>query len=72
MIPFPGTPLTKNPDKYDLKYEIVPDEKWFFCGKGGSGKSFTSTSFLSADEISRFLSVLTEEFSRKGLLTYDH
>ena len=72
MIPFPGTPLTKHPDKYDLKYETIPDEKWFFCGKGGSGKSFVRTSYLKSDTISLFLSIFTNEFRREGLLTYDH
>ena len=72
MIPFPGTPLTKHPEKYDLKYETVPDAKWFFCGKGGSGKSFVSTSHLLADEISLFLSAFTKELHKEGLSTYDH
>jgi len=55
-----------------LIYETVPDAKWFFCGKGGSGKSFVSTSHLLADEISLFLSAFTKELHKEGLSTYDH
>jgi radical SAM superfamily enzyme YgiQ (UPF0313 family) len=72
LIPFPGTPLTKHPEEYDLKYEQLLDEKWFFCGKDGSGDSFVSTSFLTAKEISRCLSAFTKELHREGLSTYDH
>ena len=51
MIPFSGTPLTKNPDNYDLQYEAQPDDEWFYSGKNRFNKSFVRTSFLTRDEI---------------------
>jgi len=71
FIPFPGVPITKNPQDYDLKYEKVPEE-WFFRGKEGAGKSFVSTSFLSAEQINGFLGDLDKEMIEEGLSTYDH
>jgi radical SAM superfamily enzyme YgiQ (UPF0313 family) len=72
LIPFPGTPLTKNPDEYDLKYEETIPEEWFFRGNEGSGRSFVSTSHLSREQIDEYLYELDEEMIREGLSTYDH
>jgi radical SAM superfamily enzyme YgiQ (UPF0313 family) len=72
LIPFPGTPLTKNPDEYDLKYEETIDEEWFFRGNEGSGRSFVSTSHLTRNQIDEYLYELDEEMIREGLSTYDH
>ena len=72
LIPFPGVPITKNPQDYDLTYETQVDEEWFFRGKEGAGKSFVSTSFLSREQIDEFISALDEELIREGLSTYDH
>jgi radical SAM superfamily enzyme YgiQ (UPF0313 family) len=72
LIPFPGTPLTKSPDEYDLKYEETIDEEWFFRGNEGSGRSFVSTSHLTRNQIDEYLYELDEEMIREGLSTYDH
>ena len=72
LIPFPGTPLTRNMNDYDLYYENEIDEEWFFRGKEGAGKSFVSTSHLSAEQIDEFLYDLDKEMIEEGLSTYDH
>jgi radical SAM superfamily enzyme YgiQ (UPF0313 family) len=70
LIPFPGTPLTDHPEKYDLTYETRPDEDWFFRGRRGAGGSFVSTSELSVEEIDEFWSDLEDELHREGLMTF--
>jgi radical SAM superfamily enzyme YgiQ (UPF0313 family) len=62
LIPFPGTPLTDNPDQYDVKYEEQPDEEWFFRGRHDiDSHSFVSTSHLSVEEIDEFWRNLEKE-----------
>lgn len=70
LIPFPGTPLTDHPEKYDLTYETRPDEDWFFRGRQGAGTSFVSTSGLSVGEIDEFWADLEDELRREGLTTF--
>lgn len=73
LIPFPGTPLTMNPQEYDLKYEEIPAEEWFFRGKfDTASKSFVSTSHLSREEIDHFWHKLEQEILDEGLSTYVH
>jgi len=73
MIPFPGTPLTKHPEKYDLKYERPIEEEWFFRGRYDMySESFVSTSHLSADEIDNFWHDFEMELLREGLSTVGH
>lgn len=51
IIPFPGTPLFKNPQNYDMKVEYnVPDD-WFYMGNNDFNHSFVSTSNLTVKEI---------------------
>lgn len=73
LIPFPGVPLTKNKDEYDLKYDAVPDEEWFFRGRHDiNSRSFVSTSSLSRDEIDFFWHNLEQELIAEGLSGYKH
>ena len=73
LVPFPGTPLTKHPAEYDLKYDHTPDEEWFFRGRHDtSSRSFVSTSNLSVDEIDNFWHDFEEELVEKGLSGYNH
>ena len=73
LVPFPGTPLTKHPAEYDLKYDHTPDEEWFFRGRhDASSRSFVSTSNLSVDEIDKFWHDFEEELVEKGLSGYNH
>ena len=73
MIPFPGTPLTKHPEKYDLKYERPIEEEWFFRGRYDMySESFVSTSHLSADEIDNFWHDFEMELLKEGLSTVGH
>ena len=72
LIPFPGVPITKHPEDYDLKYERIPTDDWFFRGKEGAGESFVSTSFLSREQIDEFISDLDKELVEEGLSTYAH
>lgn len=70
LIPFPGTPLTDHPEKFDLKYDNTPDEEWFFRGRQGAGRSFVSTSSLSVEDIDEFWKDLEDELMREGLTTF--
>lgn len=73
LIPFPGTPLTMFPENYDLKYEIIPEEEWFFRGRHDiNSKSFTSTSNLTAEQIDNFWHDLEKELIAEGLSGYNH
>lgn len=73
LIPFPGTPLTKHPEQYDLVYENAPDEEWFFRGRHDiSSKSFVSTSHLTVEEIDEFWHKFEKELIDEGLSGYNH
>ena len=70
LIPFAGTPLTKNPQNYDLTYETQLDDNWFYAGKHDMGtKSFVSTSHLTTDEIDDFWRSLQKELDELGIST---
>lgn len=51
LIPFPGTPLTKNPQNYDLVVEHNVDEDWFYMGHNSETHSFVGTSHLTSKQI---------------------
>jgi radical SAM superfamily enzyme YgiQ (UPF0313 family) len=68
LIPFPGTPLTKRPQEYDLKWETQVDDEFFFRGRHNMDMhSFVSTSNLSVEQIDKFWKSLDEELREKGL-----
>jgi radical SAM superfamily enzyme YgiQ (UPF0313 family) len=67
LIPFTGTPLTKNPENYDLKYETQIDDEWFYRGKMNlDSHSFVSTSHLTVEQIDMFWRNLEKELDEKG------
>jgi hypothetical protein len=67
LIPFAGTPLTKKPENYDLKYETQIDDEWFYRGKMDlDSHSFVSTSHLTTAEIDTFWRNLENELDEKG------
>jgi radical SAM superfamily enzyme YgiQ (UPF0313 family) len=67
LIPFAGTPLTKSPQNYDLKYETQLDDEWFYRGKMDmESHSFVSTSNLSVVEIDTFWRNLEIELDEGG------
>jgi len=73
LIPFPGTPLTDHPEEYDLKYNKIPDEEWFFRGRFDTkSKSFVSTSHLTVEQIDDFWHELEKIILEEGLSTYVH
>jgi len=72
LVPFPGTPLTRNIEDYDLEYENQIEEEWFFRGKHGVSHSFVSTSNLSVEEIDNFWRNFEMELIREGLSRYEH
>ena len=73
LIPFPGTPLTKHPEEYDLKYETQIDDEWFFRGRHDiNSKSFVSTSHLTVEDIDKFWHFLDQELIDEGLSGYNH
>jgi len=68
LIPFPGTPLTRNPERFDLKYESMPAEDWFYKGRDDlESHNFVSTSHLSKEEIDDFWHKLNVEIKEVGL-----
>lgn len=67
LIPFKGTPLVSHPENYDLKYEQMPDDDWFYAGMNEHNKSFVSTSHLTRDEIDIFWHNLLKELKEKGI-----
>jgi radical SAM superfamily enzyme YgiQ (UPF0313 family) len=73
LIPFEGTPLTKHPNEYDLSYEDIPEEEWFFRGRYDiNSKSFVSTSNLTRDEIDTFWHEMEKDLIKEGLSSYGH
>lgn len=67
LIPFPGTPLTKNPQNYDLKVEHNIDDDWFYMGKNDFHHSFVSTSNVTVKEIDEFWHKLNKELEEMGI-----
>lgn len=73
LIPFPGTPLTKHPEDYDLQYDTTPEEEWFFRGRFDiDSRSFVSTSHLTVNQIDEFWHMLEQELIEEGLSSYGH
>jgi radical SAM superfamily enzyme YgiQ (UPF0313 family) len=73
LIPFPGTPLTEHHRDFDLEYDRIPEEEWFFRGRYDlDSKSFTSTSSLTREQIDDFWHSLEQELIAEGLSGYNH
>jgi radical SAM superfamily enzyme YgiQ (UPF0313 family) len=70
LIPFAGTPLTKKPENYDLKYERQVDDEWFYAGRHDiDTHSFVSTSHLTSEQIDEFWRNLMRELEAEGIPT---
>ncbi|MHA2246896.1 MAG: B12-binding domain-containing radical SAM protein [Candidatus Hodarchaeales archaeon] len=67
LIPFSGTPLTKNIENYDLNIEHNMDEDWFYMGKNNFNHSFVATSSLSVDEIDYQWHRINERLEKEGI-----
>lgn len=67
LIPFPGTPLTKNPQNYDLKVERNIPAEWFYMGRNDFHHSFVSTSGVTVQEIDEFWHKLNDELKELGI-----
>lgn len=67
LIPFKGTPLADHPENYDLTYEQMPDDDWFYMGHNESNHSFVSTSHLTVQEIDDFWHSLNKELEEEGI-----
>ena len=67
LIPFPGTPLFKNIQNYDIKVEHnIPDD-WFYMGMNQFQHSFVSTSKVTVQEIDEFWHKLQTELDEQGI-----
>jgi radical SAM superfamily enzyme YgiQ (UPF0313 family) len=67
LIPFLGTPITKNPEQYDLTWETRVDDDYFYKGRADlSTHSFVRTSHLTVEQIDDFWRMLTEELNDLG------
>lgn len=67
LIPFPGTPLFKNIQNYDIKVEHNVDDDWFYMGRNDMNHSFVSTSHLTTQEIDDFWHSLNQELEEQGI-----
>lgn len=67
LIPFPGTPITKNPQNYDLIVEHNVDDDWFYMGHNEQSRSFVGTSHLTSKEIDAFWHKLDKELTELGI-----
>ena len=67
LIPFPGTPLTKNPQNYDLIVEHNVDDDWFYMGHNEESRSFVGTSHVTSKEIDDFWHRLNRELQEEGI-----
>ena len=67
LIPFKGTPLADHPERYDLTYETIPPDDWFYSGYNDRNHSFVSTSNLTVEQIDSFWHSLTDELKREGI-----
>lgn len=69
LIPFPGTPLTKNPEEYDLIWERQVDDEYFYKGREDLDvSSFVSTSHLTREQIDTFWKNLEIELKKEGII----
>jgi len=67
LIPFPGTPLFKNIENYDIKMERNVDDDWFYMGHNDMTHSFVSTSHLTTQQIDDFWHKLNQEMKELGI-----
>lgn len=67
LIPFPGTPLFKNIQNYDIQMERNVDDDWFYMGHNDMTHSFVSTSHVSSKEIDEFWHKLNKELEELGI-----
>jgi anaerobic magnesium-protoporphyrin IX monomethyl ester cyclase len=63
FMPYAGTPVYKNPDKYDIQIFDVPEERSWVKGRQGEYESFVATSELSRGEIERLFGELFTHYT---------
>ncbi|MDR4504164.1 MAG: B12-binding domain-containing radical SAM protein [Candidatus Scalindua sp.] len=63
FMPYPGTPVYKHPDHYDIQIYEVPEEKSWVKGRQGEYESFVATNELSRDEITRLFGELFNHYT---------
>jgi radical SAM superfamily enzyme YgiQ (UPF0313 family) len=67
LIPFPGTPLFKNMQDYDLTVRHNVDDDWFYMGRNEDNHSFTETSHVTVEQIDDFWHKLNRELEEEGI-----
>ena len=63
FMPYAGTPVYKNPDRYDIQIFDVPEERSWVKGRQGEYESFVATSELSRREIERLFGELFTHYT---------
>ncbi|MCR4290737.1 MAG: B12-binding domain-containing radical SAM protein [Candidatus Scalindua sp.] len=63
FMPYAGTPVYKNPDRYDIQIFDVPEERSWVKGRQGEYESFVATSELSRSEIERLFGELFAHYT---------
>jgi radical SAM superfamily enzyme YgiQ (UPF0313 family) len=66
LIPFKGTPLGDHPEKFDIHYDELPDDDWFYSGNMEDMHSFVSTASLTRDEIDIEWRDLLKQMKERG------
>jgi len=66
LIPFKGTPLGDHPEKFDIHYDSLPDDEWFYAGDLSNMESFVSTTNLTRQEIDTEWKNLLKEMKDRG------
>lgn len=61
--PYPNSPITNNPERYDIFFDRSRLEDFWYKGKKEEYKSLVHTSSLSAEEIAKLRREIEEEFS---------
>jgi radical SAM superfamily enzyme YgiQ (UPF0313 family) len=63
FMPYAGTPVYKNPDRYDIEIFNVPEERSWVKGRQGEYESFVATNELSRSEIERLFGELFTHYT---------
>jgi len=63
FVPYPGTPISRHPEKYDIIIHEMPDKKSWAKGRQGGYEAFVSTSELSSQEILRLFNELFKYYT---------
>lgn len=63
FIPYPGSAVWENPEKYDIQINLPDDEEqWHYRGEPGRYNVYVSTSGLTSDEIANYIYKIERDY----------